>query len=198
MITSEELRDAFHYLYPDELPELKFLVQSLPDNPRIVNIGAGAGTSCLAMIEARDDSVVYSIDIQDGNSPLGSLYSERKVFEGAGIFHLSGSRWFQVIEDSKETAKRWLKEGAKPLDMVFIDGDHSYEGCSGDIMLWTPMIKSGGLMSIHDYNKQNIEPNPMGPHPGPWPGVNKAVDELIESGAEIYSIVDSLITFRIR
>jgi predicted O-methyltransferase YrrM len=37
------------------------------------------------------------------------------------------------------------------LDFVFIDGDHSYQGCSTDIDCWFPKLKSGGLLSGHDY-----------------------------------------------
>jgi hypothetical protein len=36
--------------------------------------------------------------------------------------------------------------------MVFVDGDHSYEGCRGDIEAWTPHVRVGGVIAIHDYN----------------------------------------------
>jgi hypothetical protein len=48
------------------------------------------------------------------------------------------------------------------LDFVFIDGDHSYDGCKGDICAWLRKVKSGGLISGHDIN---------------WPGVKRAVEE---------------------
>lgn len=35
-------------------------------------------------------------------------------------------------------------------DMVFIDGDHSYNGVLRDIETWYPRIKTGGLISGHD------------------------------------------------
>lgn len=37
------------------------------------------------------------------------------------------------------------------LDFVFIDGDHSYEGCNTDILAWWPKIRKGGFLSGHDY-----------------------------------------------
>jgi predicted O-methyltransferase YrrM len=37
------------------------------------------------------------------------------------------------------------------LDFVFIDGDHSYNAVSADIVSWIPKLKKGGLLSGHDY-----------------------------------------------
>jgi len=37
------------------------------------------------------------------------------------------------------------------LDWVYIDADHSYEGCLRDLMLIEKKIKTGGLIMGHDY-----------------------------------------------
>jgi hypothetical protein len=57
------------------------------------------------------------------------------------------------------------------LDFVFIDADHSYEGCSADIAAWAPKVKPGGLVGGHDYDNPRLVGN----------GVKKAVDEYIEA-----------------
>jgi len=49
-----------------------------------------------------------------------------------------------------KTAARVVQDGS--LDFVFIDGNHSYEFAKEDIELWLPKIKSGGLLTGHDYN----------------------------------------------
>ncbi len=36
------------------------------------------------------------------------------------------------------------------LDFVFIDADHSYEGCLRDLRAWAPKIKHDGLIMGHD------------------------------------------------
>jgi hypothetical protein len=36
------------------------------------------------------------------------------------------------------------------FDVVFIDGDHVYEGISRDLDAWTPKVKSGGILCGHD------------------------------------------------
>jgi hypothetical protein len=37
------------------------------------------------------------------------------------------------------------------VSFVYIDGNHSYEGCSTDLFAWVPKIRRGGIISGHDY-----------------------------------------------
>lgn len=55
------------------------------------------------------------------------------------------------------------------LDFVFIDADHSYEGCKADIEGWSKKIRPRGWLGGHDY--QN--------HDFPQFGVTRAVDEFV-------------------
>lgn len=50
------------------------------------------------------------------------------------------------------------------VDLVFIDADHSYESVKKDIKKYMPKVKPSGILSGHDID---------------FPGVNKAVNELI-------------------
>ena len=52
------------------------------------------------------------------------------------------------------------------LDMVYIDGLHTYEGVKNEIKLYLPKIKKGGWICGHDYGSKH------------FPGVKKAVDEF--------------------
>lgn len=58
------------------------------------------------------------------------------------------------------------------LDFVFIDADHSYDGCRADIDAWLPKVKRGGWIGGHDYGHK-LE------RKGLW-GVKRAVDEAAE------------------
>lgn len=53
------------------------------------------------------------------------------------------------------------------LDFVFIDGDHSYQGCAQDISRWREIVRPGGIVCGHDYDNINY----------PAFGVKRAVDE---------------------
>ena len=40
--------------------------------------------------------------------------------------------------------------GGRPLDLLFVDGDHSYEGVSADVASYGPLVRAGGLIAFHD------------------------------------------------
>lgn len=39
---------------------------------------------------------------------------------------------------------------ARPIDVLFIDGDHRYAGAKADFDLYSPLVRSGGLIAFHD------------------------------------------------
>lgn len=65
-----------------------------------------------------------------------------------------------------ESCDMALQVNDKSADLIFIDADHSYQGCKKDIIAWLPKVKSGGYLSGHDYA-----------HPDQGE-VKKAVDEM--------------------
>lgn len=42
-----------------------------------------------------------------------------------------------------------IREGS--LDFVYLDANHSYKAVCADLLAWYPRVKSGGLMSGHDF-----------------------------------------------
>lgn len=181
--TSHTVVDWTNYLTHAEVDALKDLARSLPADPVVVNIGAGNGTSGLAFMEARPDLRLFTIDIQLESSPFGCLQGEQAVFESAGFW--GDPRHTQIHGDSKEVGKGW-EHG--PVDLVFVDGGHQYHEAKGDITIWLPHIKPGGIMAIHDYEKRVKV----------WHGVNKAVKELIIGKYEQVLRVDTLIAVRVK
>jgi uncharacterized Rossmann fold enzyme len=71
-----------------------------------------------------------------------------------------------IRKPSTEAANAITNES---LDFVFIDADHSYNGCKNDINAWYPKVKKGGLLSGHDYENTNFSKF----------GVKQAVDEFV-------------------
>ncbi len=66
-----------------------------------------------------------------------------------------------IIGSSDECAKRFDDEF---FDLVFIDADHSEDAVRIDLRAWLPKVKTGGVISGHDYGSHN------------HPGVKTAVD----------------------
>lgn len=68
-----------------------------------------------------------------------------------------------------------IKTIKTPVDFVYIDADHSYDGVWRDLVAWYPMIKEGGILGGHDYGHVN------------FPGVKQAIDEFFRRfGWEIH------------
>jgi hypothetical protein len=43
--------------------------------------------------------------------------------------------------------------GDKSLDLLFIDGDHTYEGVKKDFNEYSKLVKKGGLIALHDTHR---------------------------------------------
>jgi predicted O-methyltransferase YrrM len=172
--TAYSLSDWLNYLTRDEVDELQRIAKKpRKKTPTIVNIGAGAGTSGLAFAEARPEADLYTIDIRP-SGPLGGLEGERNAFNDAGLLHPT-----QILGDSKEVGVDWQL----PVDVLFVDGDHSESGIRGDIEIWLPHVKRNGYIIFHDYNLSK------------WGYVKLVVDELM-SKYHIVSEVDRIIVFK--
>lgn len=78
----------------------------------------------------------------------------------------------EVVRMDSLAAADTIEDGS--LDFVFIDADHSYESVRADIRAWLPKLKAGALLSGHDYSP----PGKYSRHG--WPGVVRAVDEVVE------------------
>lgn len=56
-------------------------------------------------------------------------------------------RIFEYFSDNNYLLEKFEND---KFDFVFIDGDHSYEGCKKDILNWGSKIKEKGLLCGHD------------------------------------------------
>jgi predicted O-methyltransferase YrrM len=146
-----------------EVALLEEYARKLPPNPKVVNIGAGGGTSGLAFLQARDDLDLTTVDLnRDG---YGSLQAELNAIHDADMDGVVGGRFRQILSDSSAAGAAW---GGGDLDLVFVDADHSSEGCSKDLWSWCPHVKVGGYVICHDYDNLPL-----------WPGVKEAVDKTL-------------------
>jgi cephalosporin hydroxylase len=103
-----------------------------------VNIGCFRGKSLEYMMSQRyhwyyDPPKVYGIDVRI-RPELKNIFDIDKV-----VLIEGSSSNVDVISQIKE-----------PIEFLFIDGDHSYNGCSNDLRLYWPKVVSGGIIMVHD------------------------------------------------
>lgn len=56
--------------------------------------------------------------------------------------------WLETLGHLAPTAEKVKSQ--LPIDFIFIDGDHSYEGLRGDWEAWSDCIEPGGIVALHD------------------------------------------------
>lgn len=62
----------------------------------------------------------------------------------------NGSSQFFVGYSNDEKIIAQVYEQVKPLDFLFIDGNHSYESVLCDFLLYYPLVKKKGIIAFHD------------------------------------------------
>jgi hypothetical protein len=73
------------------------------------------------------------------------------------------------------------------FDFVYVDANHSYEGCKSDMNLYWDKLKSGGLLMGDDYHLNDIETLNFNNMQSVF-GVTKAVKEFAKEKKLIYDI----------
>lgn len=122
-------------------------------------------------VEADKTSEYYKSTDFHGN--LSQSDQDRFYNHSVESTSFAGERRIVIRKDSV-TASKDFEDGS--LDFVFIDADHTYEGCKADILAWGPKVKEGGWICGHDFRNPNY----------PSWGVEKAVAELVvENGYKL-------------
>lgn len=103
----------------------------------IVETGRYNGGSSFLMACANERIPIHTIDIAPQDD--GRFQAEMAKF---GI----GQNVNIIVGDSQKS--KYPAIGG--FDFLFIDGDHSYEGCTADIENWYPDLTPGGHMILHD------------------------------------------------
>ena len=141
------------YLTNKEAIFLFELAQKCTDSGVIVEIGSykGKSTICLGKGSKSGKNVkVYSIDPHTGTK---KWQNERKVeiwsydqfnknIKKAGVDDI-------VIPIVKTSENAGL-DFNKPVELIFIDGDHQYDLVKLDFDIWFPKLIDGGIMLFHD------------------------------------------------
>jgi predicted O-methyltransferase YrrM len=143
----------YHILYD-------IAAQFYPDGCNYLEIGTFKGASSALMI-TRPNTNIVTID-------TGKYVKKDEVISNISKFNFCNNNFWYFEKDSHKVATRYAIEEFMPLvDILFIDGDHSYSGCKKDIQSWLPKIKQGGWIGGHDYKHPNFNSQ-----------VHLAVDEL--------------------
>jgi predicted O-methyltransferase YrrM len=118
------------------------------DRTPIVEIGVWHGVTTAVLRRAmRDGGGLWAVD----PFPPGRLgFSLQKPIAEAEVGRVRNGtvRWVRTTGEA--AAAEFEREARAPAALIFIDGDHSYEGLSGDWFAWKRLVVPGGLVCLHD------------------------------------------------
>ena len=188
-----KLKNVFGYLEDVEGYALKLLAEKGPGYGEIVEIGSFMGRSTCwlaAGISQKQnaervnaiDHFAGSIEHQKGHTcECKELLDEGTTFnsflknlKSAGLDKFVNP----IIGSSAEAAKNW----SKPIRLLFIDGDHSFEESENDFNLWFPHVINGGIVVFHDI--------------GVWPGVTRFYRQIAQQ-TNLFQTIMNIATMQV-
>lgn len=128
-----------------DIRALRDIAASLPSGATCAEIGSYLGASALVMSSALPDGArLFCIDTWMNDAMSEGVRDTYAEFLSNTA--RCGDRIVAVRSESTEAARRF----ESTLDFLFIDGDHSYEGCRSDLEAWLPKLKPGAVVAFHD------------------------------------------------
>jgi predicted O-methyltransferase YrrM len=117
----------------------------------LLEIGTNkGGTLCILSRLATPDAVIISLDLPGGDFGGGYKGYHASIFKH---FTRENQKIHLLRGDSHsvdmETAVREIVGNGK-LDLLFIDGDHTYEGVKKDFESYLDLVRPGGVIAFHD------------------------------------------------
>jgi predicted O-methyltransferase YrrM len=149
----------FHFLY-----DLRSSIDKEIIN--YVEIGTFCGASSCLMLNHPKQVNVIAIDI--GTFTPGGIDT---IYQNVEKFKLNHNQFELIVGDSHSfETLNILKSKISEIDILFIDGDHSYSGTTQDFNNYKDLVVSGGYIVFDDYHDYQYSPE-----------VKPAVDDIINS-----------------
>ena len=153
------------------------VLQDLPENARIVEIGVewGRSTAVIGLVGKEKFFEFAAIDSWLGNQGM-------EQFEHVKEFHRKHGIESHLFRFTSQLAHSYISRRYLPINLLHIDGDHTRSGIITDCSTWLPELVEGGLVCFHDYDRDSL------------PQVKRTVDEVLGTR---YKLVDKAHTFAV-
>lgn len=118
----------------------------------IVEIGTFKGGTLFIFCRASRPRLVISIDLPGGN--YGGGYDRRRArLHREFLYDRPGVAMHSLRLDSHAPATAVALDNllaGRPIDFLYIDGDHSLDGVRADFETYGARVRPGGLIALHD------------------------------------------------
>jgi predicted O-methyltransferase YrrM len=117
----------------------------------VVELGTyRGGTLWLWCQLAEPDALIVSIDLPGGE--FGGGYDDPQA-QRIRSYARANQELVLIRADSHLVTTRDeldMALGGRPIDFLFIDADHTYEGVKQDYEMYAPLVRPGGVVAFHD------------------------------------------------
>jgi predicted O-methyltransferase YrrM len=166
MFSSNQLNHGVASLQLDEAALLYRLARDARSGP-FAEIGRFKGGSTMVFATALPDGVeLWSYDLHVALRPdMPGEQLDAELLDTLRRYGLDG-KVHLVVADSRK-----VEPPAEPLELLFIDGDHSYDGAKADFERWQAFVRPDGHVLFHDAVD-------AGGYGNVYPGVARLVTEI--------------------
>jgi predicted O-methyltransferase YrrM len=171
--------EIFTYTNIRELRALYNLASTCPQGAIALEIGShlGASSCYIAAGLAQINGYLFCVDTWHNETMPEGEQDTYAAFQK----NTYGVRQ-QITPVKKKSDEVSISDIKVPLNFVFIDGDHSYEGVRNDFDLVQQWLAKDGIIAFHDFSNSYFE------------GVTRVIGEALASGKwMIVGQVDSLV-----
>ena len=146
LFASNQLSHGIASLQLDEAALLYRLARRAPEGAAIAEIGRFKGGSTLLLASALPAGAeLWSYDLHVAIRPdLSGPQLDAELRTALDRYALAG-RVHLVVGDS-----RTVEPPPRPPHLVFVDGDHTYEGACADYERWSDLVARDGHLLFHD------------------------------------------------
>ena len=148
-----------HLVSPDRFSFFTSVSNKLAgiDNLKILEIGVSTGVNAKLIYDILKPKEIHLIDpwLSQNNRAADrgfttnqhslAFENTRRLFSKAKNVYIQQGFAEEFVEDYED----------EYFDFIYVDGDHSYEGCKKDLYEWYPKLKPGGFFGGHDFTNNN-------------------------------------------
>ena len=154
------------FLAQEDVTAIEALARPLAPGACVVDLGAGSGTTALAVFCANPAVRVYTVD-RDYDALVWAQRNVQPYFPD--VAHVT------ILSDADRAEGIVLAYDVPDVDLLLHDAGHSYNDVHRDLIAWWPKLKPGAYVWVHDFGSP-----PWGG--GSYPEVAQAVEALVVAG----------------
>lgn len=151
----EDVKNFTDVMLTTEIAEILYdLISAMPEKGRLLETGTGLGRSAGFFATLKPGWKIYTVD-------AFGLYGDGRVYKK--LDHKSVVNVFEYLSPFKNIVQIFGNSSTisweLDIDVLYIDADHTFAGCSKDFFNYEKFLNPGGLLIFDDYTQPNNPAN---------------------------------------